>query len=302
MTGAAATEDRRGIPTKDSIRAGIFFSIAAVFCFSISNALIKWLVARYPIGEVVFFRSFFSLFPALLVVASQGGWSSLRTHRLPGHLLRSVVQFASMVAVFIAFSMMPLADAVAITFASPLFLTVLAIPMLGEKVGIHRAGAVLVGFVGVLIMVRPGPDIFGSGAPFALANAALGAYLGILIRQMARSETSSALVFYNVAFGAVFSLFLLPLGWVTPSWHDAVPLVGLGLVSGFAQYLWVRGAQLAPASVAAPFGYMHMIWAMLFGFILWGDLPDIPLIIGSVIVAASGLYILHRETRKKAGA
>jgi drug/metabolite transporter (DMT)-like permease len=223
MTANAATEDRRGVVTKDSIRAGIFFSIAAVFVFSISNALIKWLVARYPLGEVVFFRSVFSLLPALAVVASQGGWSSLRTRRLPGHFLRAVVQFASMVSVFIAFSMMPLADAVAITFASPLFLTVLAIPMLGEKVGLHRAGAVLVGFAGVLVMVRPGPDIFGSGAPFALANAACGAYLGILIRQMARSETSSSLVFYNVAFGAVFSLFMLPMGWITPSWHDALP-------------------------------------------------------------------------------
>jgi len=300
MTAVADPKERRGIPTKDSIRTGIFFSIGAVFAFSISNALIKWLVARYPIGEVVAFRSFFSLIPAMVIVFSQGGWSSLRTRRLPGHLLRTVIQFASMCAIFVAFSMMPLADAVAITFASPLFLTVLAIPMLGEKVGIHRAGAVLVGFAGVLIMVRPGPDLFGSGAPFALANALLGAFLGIMIRQMARSETSSALVFYNVAFSALFSLFLLPFGWVTPGWSDVAPLAGLGLVSGIAQYLWVRGAQLAPASVAAPFGYMHMIWAMLFGFVLWGDLPDLALIAGSVIVAASGLYILHRETGKRA--
>ena len=300
MTVSTSEPDRRGIPTKDSIRAGIFFSIAAVFVFSVSNALIKWLVARYPVGEVVVFRSIFSLIPALVIVFSQGGWGSLRTHRIKGHLLRSVVQFGSMCAVFMAFSMMPLADAVAITFASPLFLTILAIPMLGEKVGLHRAGAVLVGFAGVLIMVRPGPDLFGSGAPFALMNAALGAYLGILIRQMARSETSSSLVFYNVAFGAIFSLFLVPFGWVTPTWHDMGPLVALGLVSGLGQYLWVRGAQLAPASVAAPFGYMHMIWAMLFGFMLWGDLPDLPLIAGSVIVAASGLYILHRETGKNA--
>jgi drug/metabolite transporter (DMT)-like permease len=117
---------------------------------------------------------------------------------------------------------------------------------------------------------------------------------------MARSETSSSLVFYNVAFGAIFSLFLVPFGWVTPTWYDMGPLVALGLVSGLGQYLWVRGAQLAPASVAAPFGYMHMIWAMLFGFMLWGDLPDLPLIAGSVIVAASGLYILHRETGKNA--
>ena len=300
MTVSTSEPDRRGIPTKDSIRAGIFFSIAAVFVFSVSNALIKWLVARYPVGEVVVFRSIFSLIPALVIVFSQGGWGSLRTHRIKGHLLRSVVQFGSMCAVFMAFSMMPLADAVAITFASPLFLTILAIPMLGEKVGLHRAGAVLVGFAGVLIMVRPGPDLFGSGAPFALMNAALGAYLGILIRQMARSETSSSLVFYNVAFGAIFSLFLIPFGWVTPTWRDMGPLVALGLVSGLGQYLWVRGAQLAPASVAAPFGYMHMIWAMLFGFMLWGDLPDLPLIAGSVIVAASGLYILHRETGKNA--
>jgi drug/metabolite transporter (DMT)-like permease len=301
MTDAENSRDRRGIEARDSIRTGLFFAIAAVFFFSISNALIKWLVARYPIGEVVFFRSIFSLLPALVVVASQGGWTSLRTQRLPGHLLRSIVQFGSMAAIFMAFSMMPLAEAVAITFASPLFLTVLAIPMLGEKVGLHRAGAVLAGFAGVLIMVRPGADIFGSGAPYALANAALGAYLGIMIRQMARTETGSSLVFYNVAFGAIFSLFLLPLGWVTPSWSDAIPLVGLGLVSGFAQFLWVRSAQLAPASVAAPFGYMHMIWAMLFGFLVWGDLPDLPLIVGSVIVAASGLYIMHRETGKKAG-
>ena len=135
-------------PSVDEVRRGIAYMIVSVFIFAIVNALVKWLVADYPVTQVVFFRCVFALLPCAVLVMASGGWAKLRTTRLRDHALRAAAQFTSMVCAFIAFGMMPLADAVAIQFASPLFLTVLSIFLLGERVGIHRWSAVLAGCLG----------------------------------------------------------------------------------------------------------------------------------------------------------
>lgn len=141
------------VPTREEVRRGIVYVVASIFVFALTNALIKWLVARYSVVEIVVFRSTFALVPCLYLVATRGGILALRTKRLHQHVTRSILQFVSMICIFTAFGLMPLADAVAITFASPLFLTMLSIPLLGEQVGIYRWSAVIVGFVGVLTMV-----------------------------------------------------------------------------------------------------------------------------------------------------
>ena len=134
------------IPSREDIRRGIFYMISAVLVFSLINAGIKWETARYPLGEIIFLRCIFSLIPCLAVLAASGGWRLLRTRRLKEHIGRGVMQLISIVSIFAAFAVMPLANAVAITFSAPLFLTLLSIPMLGERVGRHRWAAVLVGF------------------------------------------------------------------------------------------------------------------------------------------------------------
>ena len=284
------------VPTRDEVRRGILYIFLAVAAFSLVNALVKYAEADFPVTEVVFFRSTFALLFSLVLVARAGGLSVLRTNRLPEHIGRGIMQFISMVCIFIAYDLMPLADAVAITFSSPLFLTVLSIPLLGEKVGPHRWGAVIVGFVGVLIMVQPGPGTFSRGAVLALINAAIGASVTIAIRRMSLTERPAAMVTYQALVATVLSIAVLPFGWVTPTWQGAMGLAAIGLISGVGQILWTKAFRLVTAAILAPFSYTSMIWSIGLAFFIWGDFPTPLLIGGALVVAASGLYILYRET------
>jgi drug/metabolite transporter (DMT)-like permease len=292
------------VTSHEEIRAGIFYMIGSVFVFSLINALVKWESARYPLAEVVFFRCVFALLPALALIGASGGFKLLRTHRLKEHLGRGVTQFVSMMCIFAAFGMMPLADAVAITFSSPLFLTLLSIPLLGERVGRHRWSAVLLGFTGVLLMLGAGGHLGGgfasTGAVLALASAAIGALVTIAVRRMTLTEASVTLVTYQALVTTCLSAALLPFAWTTPAWQDALLMAATGICSGVGQFWWTQAFRFAPAAVAAPFSYLSMIWSLLLGYVVWGDVPTVGLIAGASVVAASGLYILYRETIRRA--
>ena len=287
------------VPSREETRRGIAYMVGAVFVFAVVNALVKWEIALYPLSEVVFFRCLFALVPCVVLVATHGGPGVLRTRRPLAHVSRAFVQFLSMCAIFTAFGLMPLADAVSISFSAPLFLTVLSIPILGERVGVHRWGAVLVGFLGVLIMVRPGAGVLEAGAVFALVNAFLSASVTISLRRMSVTESSVTLVVWQVATTVVLSTLLLPFGWVAPTLRDAAIMALVGLASGVGQYMWTQAFRFAPAAVAAPFSYTAMIWAMGLGYLIWGDLPTPALVGGALVVAGSGLYILYRETIRR---
>lgn len=292
-------------PSRQEVRAGIFYMLASVFVFAVMNALVKWQGERFPLGEVVFFRSAFSVLPCLALLAGSGKpWRRLRTERLKQNIGLGILQFISMLLIFAAFGMMPLADAIAITFSTPLFLTLLSIPLLGEHVGPHRWAAVLVGFVGVLLMIGAGGGLGGglasTGALLALANAAIGALGAIALRRMTLTEPSLVLVAYPALVTTLLSLALLPFGWVTPGWWDGLLLAGIGLGSGIGQFWATQAFRFAPAAVAAPFGYLTMIWSMGLGYLFWGDVPTAMLIGGAAVVVASGLYILYRETLRRA--
>lgn len=288
--------------TRDEVRSGIFYMVGSVFVFTLVNALVKWEAARYPLGEVALFRSAFSLLPCL-ALAGGGPWLLLRTERLKQNIGLGIMQFVSMMLIFAAFGMMPLADAIAITFSTPLFVTVLSIPFLGERVGPHRWAAVLVGFVGVMVMIRGGGGLGGglasTGALLALANAAIGAGGTIAVRRLTLTEPSLTLVAYPTLVTTVLSLALLPLGWTTPGWSDGLVLAAIGLGSGIGQFWWTEAFRFAPAAVAAPFSYLAMVLSMALGYLLWGDVPSSMLVAGGVVVAASGLYILYRETLRR---
>ena len=287
------------VPTREEVRRGILYMILAVAVFAVVNALVKYQEAVYPVSEVVLFRSIFALLFSFMLVHRDGGWSILRTHRIAEHAGRGTLQFISMVCVFIAYHLMPLADAVAITFSSPLFLTVLSIPLLGEKVGRHRWAAVIVGFVGIMIMVQPGPGTFSVGAILALANSALSASVTIALRRMSLTERPATLVTYQALVAVALSVLILPFGWVTPTWQGAIGLAAIGLISGLGQILWTQAFRLVPAAILAPFSYTSMIWSIGLGFLIWGDMPTTVLIGGACVVATSGLYILYRETIRR---
>ncbi len=282
------------------LRQGIFYVLGAVLVFSAVNVLVKWTVAEYPINQVLFFRNAFALIPAVALVAASGGWAALRTARPGAHLMRGLLGVAAMATLFLSFQMLPLADATAISFVQPLFLTALSVPFLGERVGIHRWSAVLVGFVGVLIMIQPGAGSFDPGASIGLVSALLMAGAFIMVRRLAKTETSGAIVFYFAVISTFATALLLPLGWRTPTLGDFGLLALLGLAGGTGQYLMTQAFRLAPAAVIAPFNYTAMIWAALFGWLIWSELPTPALLAGGSIVMASGLYILYRETHRRA--
>jgi drug/metabolite transporter (DMT)-like permease len=283
-----------------AVLRGIVCVLAATACFAVMDSLVKWVAPRVPVMQIVFFRSIFAFVPITLLVLRDGGLASLRTRRLGGHAKRSLCGVVSLAGFIYAFGHMPLADAVGIGFSAPLFITALSVPLLGERVGIRRWSAVLVGFVGVLVMVRPGSGVFDPAAAVALGATMLYALAMIFIRSLGRSESTGAIAFYYtlvcIAIGAAF----LPFQWVTPQPADAALLVAIGLIGGCGQLLITSSYRNAPAAVIAPFDYVSMLYVSVIGYVVWGDVPDGPLLIGAVIVVASGLYILRRETRRAA--
>ena len=283
----------------DRILRGIAYMVASTVGFAAVNALIKWEVAIYPVGEVAFFRSLFSLVPCYLIVLPRAGFHVWHTERPFDHVKRAASQLCSMTAIFVAFKLMPLAGAVAISFSAPLFTTLLSIVVLNEKVGLHRWAALGVGFVGVLLVTGPGSGTFGWGAIFALMNAVMISTVAVAIRKMSITKSTETLIVYQLTLLTLLTALLLPWGFIMPGARDTAFLAAAGIVNGVAQYWWTKSLTLAPASSVVPFNYLSLVWASMVGYAVWGDLPTLGLVAGSIIVVASGLYILWRETRAR---
>lgn len=284
---------------RNQVARGIFYMVLSTVMFSVVNAVVKWELARYPVGEVAFCRSMFACSTVALIVLPRAGWAVLRTQRYREHLQRGLSQFGSMCCMFLALRALSLGSATAISFSAPLFTTLLSIVVLKEKVGIHRWSALVVGFVGVLVVTHPGADTLNSGALFALANAVLISSVAVAIRRMSTTESIETLTVYQMAIIAACSLLLLPLGFRLPTWLDLLGLAFAGIGNGIAQLWWTRSLSVAPPSAVVPFNYLSLIWATILGFAIWGDVPTPALLGGATIVVASGLYILWRETLRR---
>jgi drug/metabolite transporter (DMT)-like permease len=275
------------------------FMIGSTILFAGVNAVVKWEVALYPIGEVAFLRSAFGLIPLYFIILPHTGLAVLRTARLFDHLKRAVSQFISQMAMFLSFWLMPLASAIAISFAAPLFTTLLSIVILKEKVGPHRWSALAVGFVGVLLITHPGAGTFQIAVLLPLLNALMISTVAIAIRRMSATESTETLAIYQLTLITALNACLLPLGWETPSWSDFGMIAFAGLGNGIAQYWWTKALHLAPPSAIVPFNYLSLVWATLLGLAIWGDVPTPHLLLGATVVVSSGLYILWRETVRR---
>ena len=284
---------------RNQIPRGILYMVASTVVFAGVNAIVKWELALYPVGEVAFFRSLFAFAAVCALILPRAGWGVLRTRRYPAHLQRGLSQFGSMTCMMMAFSLLPLGSAVAIGFSAPLFTTLLSILVLKERVGIHRWSALIVGFVGVLVVTHPGAGTLTAGAFFALANAVLISSVAIAIRRMSATESPETLTLYQMCVITLCTFFLLPFGFGRPAWIDVFGLAVAGAGNGIAQFWWTRSLSLAPPSAVVPFNYLSLVWATILGFAIWGDVPTPALFAGSAIVVASGLYILWRETVRR---
>jgi drug/metabolite transporter (DMT)-like permease len=283
---------------REHIPLGILYMVGATIVFSASSACSKWLVASYPAGEVLFTRSVVSLIACAAVILPTTGLVVFQTTRLRHHVARSFSQFISQSCLIIAFSLMPLAGAIAINFSAPLFAALVSIVLLKEKVGMARWGALLVGFVGVLIVTNPGAEAFQIGALFALTNAVLYGTVTAAVRGMTATESAPTLTLYQIVLLTGFFALVAPFGFIMPTWEHWGLIVFNGLANAIGQYWWTKSLHLGPASAVAPFFYLSLVWAVLIGFAVWGDIPTIGLLIGSAIVVASGLFLLWREARR----
>jgi drug/metabolite transporter (DMT)-like permease len=223
-----------------------------------------------------------------------------KTQRLGAHMIRGISQTTSQALLVTAFSLMPLASATAINFSAPLFATLASAIFLREAVGAARWSVLIVGFLGVLLVTSPGADSFQIGAVYALGNAILFGTVTAGVRGMTATESAETLFMYQMSFFVVAFGLTLPFAFVMPTWGDALMMALNGIGNGIGQYWWTRALHLAPTSAVAPFQYLSLVWAMILGFAIWGDVPTVSLLIGSAIVVGSGIFLLWRERRKAA--
>ena len=297
---------------------GIGLKIGATFAFALMAALIKMAAPVFPVSEVVFFRSIFAMATLAAWLAWRGEWpAALRTTRPLGHIGRSLAGACGMFANFIALALLPLADATAFTFATPLMVVPLASIVLGEEVRLARAAAVAAGFVGVLVMLS-GHFGEGAGAPsrvgaiVALFGAGSAAVAMIQTRRLTKSEATGAIVFYFSSVTAVISLILLVAAavwpesgafaglaagqrFVVPSAPEFAGLAAIGLLGGCGQIMMTHCYRFADASVVAAFDYVSMIWAAALGYLVFAETPTPSVLTGSGVVVAARIALLWRE-------
>src|SRR5580692_4184994 len=281
----------------EDVPRGIILMIVSTVLFASASAASKWLVAIYPVGEVLFLRSLSSFLACAVVMLPVTGLSVFVTRRPLDHLARGLSQSISQAALLLAFSLMPLAGAVAINFSSPLFAALVSIVWLKERAGFVRWAALLIGFVGVLIVTNPGANSLTLGALFALINAIMYGSVTVAVRGMTRTESANTLVIWQLTVLAFFHSFLLFFGWEWPTPFDAVLLFGTGVTNAVGQWFWTRSLHLAPAAAVTPFYYLMLVWSLIIGFLVWGDVPTLSLLVGSAIVVATGLFLFLREAR-----
>lgn len=275
---------------------GILWMLGTMFCFIALDALMKLLLETYPLVQVTWARFFFATVIAIAVAAPR--LPEIAVSRAPGfQLLRSVLLMFTTGVFNAGIRTTPLATATTIMFMSPILVTVLSTVLLKEHVGLRRWAGIAVGFLGAMIVVRPWETLEGTigvGVLFLLLAAFSNANYQIATRRVRMDDPMTSLLYTAVA-GAVVTSLMLPWSWKWPTAIDWLLLGSTGLFGGLGHLCLIRALQAAPASVVAPFSYSSLIWATLFGFVIFGELPDMWTLAGAVLIIGSGLYIFHRE-------
>lgn len=304
-----------GAPISARIK-GVYCLLGAIALLTASDSIIKWLSPHYALHEIMLFRAIVSLSITMFIVKLEGGLRILRTRRPGLHLLRGLLLAIANMFFFLGLATMPLADAVALFFVAPLFISVLSQPFLGERVGLARWLAIVVGLIGVVIMLRPGSGIVSITGAFPLIAAFAYACMQIMTRQLGFADKAATLSFYiQITFLTVSALVGLAVGdgrygveasgsfefllraWTWPTEAHLALLALCGLLVAFGGYLMSQAYRMAEPAMVAPFEYVALPFAVFWGYQLWGDLPDSATLAGAVFIVASGLIVVYRETR-----
>ena len=273
----------------------IILKLFSVLSFSIMDVLIKKVSSSIPTIEIIFFRCFFGLIPVFFMMVYTK--ASLKTKKLNLHILRSVLAVIAMYAFFKSFKLLPLADVTAVAFSSIMITTIFAIWILNEKVGIRRWTAIIIGFIGVFIIFRPGSEIFNPYIIIPIFAAIALSLAVITIKILLKTDTPPACSFYMHVIITLMMLSTIPFGWVIPNKIDLFLLIMIGIAGGVAQILVTQAFRLSEVSLLMPLDYTHILWAILFGILFFSEYPSAYVIVGSSIIIMSSYYIVNREKK-----
>ena len=306
-----------------SVQKASFYVFLGMLCISINDLFVKQFSKNYPLHEIIFIRSLIAILFTLLLVKSEGGLKILKTQQPIQHALRAVAIFLCNMIFFSAIATLPLATATALFFVAPIFITLLSIPLLGEKVGIRRLLAVITGFLGVFIMMKPNTWSISDIPPFIyflpVIAAVLYALMQIMTRKLSKSSKPAALAFYiqlafvifSLIFGLIFgdgkladvssntSLQFIFKGWAFPKTSDLPYFFALGCLASGVSYFMSKAYSTAAAASVAPFEYVLLPLSIFWGWTFFGDIPDLYIFTGITFVVGSGLYVLIREKKKE---
>ena len=277
---------------------GFLYMFLSVCTFSVMDLLVKW-SSDYPTGEVLFFRGFFGLLPTYFLIPKNKLKTFYTTERSKEHLFRCLMGLMALIAIVIALRELPLAVVVSLSYAAPLFITVLSIFLLSEKVGVFRWLAVLIGFVGVIIIAEPGfkgmnylyflPLIFCIGM----------AFVTITIRKLSTTEPIWLIsIFFTITI-SIAGLATIPMGWIMPNFQDFILLALIGVTGGSANLFLTQSYKLSEVSLVAPLKYLALIFAIIFGYLIWNEIPTVKTLIGASLVVLASLIIFRREIYHK---
>ena len=277
---------------------GFFYMFISVCAFSLMDVIVKW-SDDYPVGQVLFFRGFCGIIPILFLIPKDRYFDFYKTTRPVLHFKRCLAGLIALVSIFVALRNLPLATVVSISFAAPIFITIFSIFLLDEKVGLYRWMAVLVGFLGIIFITEPGFSALNVYYIYPIIFCLGLSYVAITIRQLSTTEPVWLISLNFSATITLVSLFTIPFGWVMPNIKDILLLCMIGFLGGFANLWLSQSYKYSEVSLVSPLKYLGLVFAIIFGYFIWSEVPKILTLLGAALVIASSLIIFMRENKLK---
>jgi drug/metabolite transporter (DMT)-like permease len=275
---------------------GIIFMTLGMFCLSVNDVVVKGLNISFPVWEIIFFRAFSGILVSFGLIFIFG-WKSLKTKKPIRHFVRAFSAVGCVVFYFFGLKFLLLSENIAIVHSAPIFAVLLAVPILGERLGIHRISAIVIGFIGVIIIVKPGTDVFKLVSILPLISALFMASVYLSTRSLMNTDSSIAIIFYYSLALLITSIVFLPNDFAIPNIVQLIPLMSLGVMGSLGHYFMSQAAKNAEVVVISPFEYSSFLFVGIMGYIFYNEVPSISIIIGGILIIAGGVYIAYREQK-----
>ena len=275
---------------------GIIFMTLGMFCLSVNDVVVKGLNISFPVWEIIFFRAFSGILVSFVLIFIFG-WKSLKTKKPIRHFVRAFSAVGCVIFYFFGLKFLLLSENIAIVHSAPIFAALLAVPILGERLGIHRVTAIVIGFIGVIIIVKPGTDVFKLVSILPLISALFMASVYLSTRSLMNTDSSIAIIFYYSLALLITSIVFFPSDFAMPNIVQLIPLMSLGVMGSLGHYFMSQAAKNAEVVVISPFEYSSFIFVGIMGYIFYNEVPSISIIIGGILIILGGVYIAYREQK-----